>query len=84
MTSTEQELLEEIVQGKSKDLFTGLLNRKFVLLSLEQAITKTRVAKASSICVAWLDVDGMKFFNDGMGHQISDSALLAIARTLEK
>ncbi len=82
MTLSETELLEEIVQGKSKDLFTGLWNKKWMLRFLEQAIEKARVAEKNPICIGWLDVDGMGYLNNELGHRIGDSAILAITKTL--
>jgi diguanylate cyclase (GGDEF)-like protein len=61
---------EELIHELYTDRLTGLPNRR----AFEEAEPKT--------CQAVLDVDGLKWVNDHLGHQAGDALIRAVARTL--
>ena len=65
------------------DGMTGLLNRMAIDELLEKSFSKA-VNEKSDLCVAMIDVDHFKKFNDLFGHQEGDNVLKLIAKTLKK
>ncbi|NDY71884.1 diguanylate cyclase [Desulfobacter hydrogenophilus] len=65
------------------DGMTGLLNRMAVDELLKKAFLKA-VKENIALCVAMIDVDHFKKFNDMFGHQEGDNVLKLIAKTLKK
>ncbi|MDB5695692.1 MAG: hypothetical protein JWN21_1235 [Sphingomonas bacterium] len=70
--------LGEALAQARRDPLTGLFNR----LGFEEAFA-TPVAKGAPRCVAVVDVDHFKRFNDEHGHGVGDRVLSAIGRGLE-
>ncbi len=60
------------------DSLTGLGNRREVDRALESAIARSR-RSGTPICVAVLDLDGFKDFNDERGHAAGDRVLVEAA-----
>ncbi|MCI2239996.1 GGDEF domain-containing protein [Paenibacillus sp. TRM 82003] len=60
------------------DALTGLPNRRTSDAELERMQTRAR-GEGSPLCVAVLDLDRFKAFNDTFGHQAGDSLLVAAA-----
>lgn len=60
------------------DALTGVHNRRNFDLQLAQEGRETPLA------VLMLDVDMFKLYNDTLGHQAGDTALVAVAQTMEK
>lgn len=79
-----QELQKQIADISSKikeDSLTGALNRK----GLEEIVNKEiaiSLRHKQPLCIAILDIDDFKSFNDLMGHQYGDDTLLYFAQTL--
>ena len=65
------------------DGMTGLLNRMAIDELLEKSFSKA-VSENRALCVAMIDVDHFKKFNDMFGHQEGDNVLKLIAKTLKK
>ena len=69
----------ELIRVATLDALTGLPTRH----TLSDALTR-EVARAerggSPLCLAIIDVDGLKAINDLQGHQIGDEVLVAAAR----
>ncbi len=61
------------------DSLTGLGNRRVVGRALEWALARSRRAPSSPTCVALLDLDGFKTFNDQRGHLAGDLVLIEAA-----
>jgi diguanylate cyclase (GGDEF)-like protein/PAS domain S-box-containing protein len=75
---TEQKLVEETLAYRAThDTLTGLLNREQLDVELE------RIRAASEPwALLFLDLDGFKDVNDGLGHSIGDEVLRIVARRL--
>ena len=66
-----------------KDEVTGLYNRRFFSLRLEEEISRFRRFN-HPVSVVVLDVDGFKSDNDEFGHAVGDETLRDIAQILMK
>lgn len=64
------------------DMLTGLANRR----ALDEFMSKARVAAQAGepLCVAMLDIDRFKAFNDNFGHGVGDQVLRLIAKVLRE
>jgi two-component system CheB/CheR fusion protein len=60
------------------DALTGLPNRTLMTDRLHHAIEKCKRA-SSKVAVLFIDLDRFKVVNDGLGHQVGDSVLKAVA-----
>ncbi|WP_320041786.1 HDOD domain-containing protein [uncultured Desulfobacter sp.] len=65
------------------DGMTGLLNRMAIDDLLKKSFVKA-VNEHFAFCVAMIDVDHFKKFNDMFGHQEGDNVLKLISKTLKK
>jgi len=65
------------------DHLTGLKNRLFFNLSLEQAISHAERHK-QKIALLFIDLDRFKEINDSFGHQVGDSVLKIVAKRLHQ
>jgi len=63
------------------DALTGLLNRRGFDGVLERELERAR-RSGRPLSIALGDVDGLKAVNDGLGHQVGDRAIVAIAHLL--
>jgi diguanylate cyclase (GGDEF)-like protein len=64
-----------------RDSLTGLFNRRFMEISLDQELSLAARRK-QILAVFMLDVDHFKQFNDTYGHSAGDAALKEIAKIL--
>jgi diguanylate cyclase (GGDEF)-like protein len=64
-----------------KDELTGLYNRRFFFVRLEEEISRYRRFN-HPVAVVLLDLDGFKEVNDGQGHMIGDETLRDIGQIL--
>lgn len=65
------------------DPLTGLGNRRYFDLRLEQECSRAR-RRPGRFSVCLLDVDGMKAINDRGGHEAGDRALTAVGAALSR
>jgi len=63
------------------DSLTGLPNRSFFLETLERTLARAG-RQPTRIALVFLDLDGFKAVNDGLGHAAGDSVLQTIAERL--
>lgn len=63
------------------DALTGLPNRACVLERLTAALSDAR-RRAQPVCVAFVDLDGLKTVNDTAGHAAGDAFIVAAATRL--
>jgi diguanylate cyclase (GGDEF)-like protein len=66
-----------------KDEVTGLYNRRFFSLRLEEELSRYRRFN-HPVSVVLLDLDGFKAVNDDLGHTVGDDTLREIAQILMK
>jgi diguanylate cyclase (GGDEF)-like protein len=66
-----------------KDEVTGLYNRRFFSLRLEEELSRYRRFN-HPVSVVMLDLDGFKAVNDDFGHTVGDDTLREIAQILMK
>ena len=67
----------------TRDPLTGLFNRRYLDESLVRDLARAGRAR-ESLCVAMLDIDRFKSFNDENGHEAGDAVLKAIADVLKR
>jgi PAS domain S-box-containing protein len=80
---TERKLTEErIVHMAHHDDMTGLPNRLLVRTRLERAISSA-ARKRTAVAVAFIDLDGFKLVNDGLGHNAGDELLRIVGARLQ-
>ena len=73
----------QLVELSLSDALTGLYNRRGFLTLFEQQL---RVAKrnCSNLYILFIDLDGLKYFNDTFGHSVGDMVLLDTAQLLKQ
>lgn len=74
---------EKVERLSVADGLTGLYNRRFLSVRLEDEYSKA-VRYATPFSVLIMDVDFFKRVNDTFGHQVGDNALIAVARVLQQ
>ncbi|WP_295989931.1 EAL domain-containing protein [Rugamonas sp.] len=76
---TERKQAEQrILHLARHDSLTGLPNRALVGERLEQAISQA-ARQGHAVLVAFIDLDGFKIVNDGLGHNAGDRLLQVVA-----
>lgn len=81
---TERKTLETQLSHRAfHDALTDLPNRAYFTDRLERALSHPR-ASSRSVAVLFLDLDGFKLVNDGLGHDAGDRLLIAVADRLRK
>lgn len=75
------EQIEQLHNLASRDVLTGLFNRRYFFESAEKLIAEAR-AKNLPSAIAILDIDDFKHLNDSHGHDFGDRALAKVARYL--
>ncbi len=73
--------LSQLSEKVSIDQLTGVLNRR----GLDEAMLRevSRAQRGGSLCVALLDIDDFKHFNDNYGHHVGDTALQHLAKVIQ-
>lgn len=71
-------LYDETKKMACYDSLTGLANRRLVGINMQQAISQAKRYK-KPFCVAMLDIDYFKKYNDAMGHDAGDRLLAMVA-----
>ncbi|MFH1079868.1 MAG: diguanylate cyclase [Pseudomonadota bacterium] len=81
---TERKRMEEEIREMSlRDGLTGLYNRRgFVILAEQQLKAASRVKRQMKL--TFIDVDGLKWINDNLGHEEGDKALIDTANILRQ
>jgi diguanylate cyclase (GGDEF)-like protein len=76
--SERKQVEERILHMARHDTLTGLPNRSLIDDRLAQAIDQAQRRK-STVLVAFIDLDGFKLVNDGLGHNAGDELLKVVA-----
>jgi diguanylate cyclase (GGDEF)-like protein/PAS domain S-box-containing protein len=76
-------LREELREQAIHDPLTGLCNRRYLEECLARELHRAR-RRNSPLCVAMLDLDNFKPFNDTFGHDTGDSLLRQLGQMLRE
>ena len=74
----------QLAHAAFHDSLTGLKNRDYFLERLKETLQRTRTRQSYRSFLVYLDLDGFKTINDGLGHRLGDLVLVEIARRLER
>ena len=81
---TERKQYEENMWRQANfDALTGLANRNLFSDRLERSLRQAR-RNGSKVGLAFLDLDGFKWINDTLGHDMGDQLLLEMANRLQQ
>jgi GGDEF domain-containing protein len=79
---SERKLAEErMVHLAHHDTLTGLPNRSLISDRLDMTIAQAQ-RNGNSVLVAFIDLDGFKLVNDGLGHNAGDELLKVVAERM--
>ena len=76
-------LREKLREQATRDPLTGLYNRRHLEDSLSRELHRARRGE-SPLCIAMLDLDHFKSFNDTFGHQAGDLLLRELGQVLRE
>ncbi len=76
-------LRKKLSEQATRDPLTGLFNRRYLEDSLSRELHRARRIK-SPLCIAMLDLDHFKSFNDTFGHQAGDLLLRELGQLLRE
>lgn len=74
-------LRRELQRQSIRDPMTGLFNRRYLLLRLEEEFSRARRHR-TALSLALFDVDHLKQINDAFGQVAGDSVIRGVARTI--
>ena len=81
---TERKMMEEALkQMAHHDALTGLPNRRLLMEILSLALAQARRHK-NKLAILFLDLDGFKYINDTLGHDIGDELLKEVAERMRR
>jgi len=89
LTASFNRVLSKLLESRAEldhmahhDVLTGLPNRQLLADRLKQAVARTQRSRGQ-IAVLFLDLDGFKPINDGLGHEAGDAALCQVTERLQ-
>ncbi|WP_017445752.1 GGDEF domain-containing protein [Gayadomonas joobiniege] len=72
----------ELTRLATRDGLTGLYNRRYGQVLIEQTIKYTQYKQKGTFCLAIGDIDLFKQINDKLGHPAGDKVLKAVAKQI--
>lgn len=76
-----EEANKEIIYFAHYDVLTGLVNRNYFNILMEQAITETKNTR-KQLAVVFIDLDRFKMINDTYGHRMGDLLLEEVSKRI--
>lgn len=73
---------EQLLHDAFHDALTGLPNRALLVDRLKQFILHGKRNKAYTFAALFVDLDGFRIVNDGLGHAVGDQMLLEVSKRL--
>ncbi len=83
MSLSNLKLREKLREEAIHDPLTGLFNRRYLDESLSRELHRAK-RRNSPLCVAMLDLDNLKPYNDTFGHDAGDDRLRELAEVLRE
>jgi GGDEF domain-containing protein len=81
---TERKRMEEQLEHEAfHDSLTGLPNRNLFLDRLQRAMDHARRHPEFKFAVLFVDIQGLKIFNETMGHAVVDQLIIDISKRLK-
>ena len=80
-TDALERVIGSLRQQATRDVLTGLFNRRFLDQYLPQAVARAKQVRAD-LCLLMIDVDNFKLLNDTRGHAAGDDLLRAIGQLI--
>lgn len=77
------QLKERLEHASNYDSLTGLPNRRYMTVRLEEAVSQAARTPSGGFAVMIADIDHFKAVNDSFGHAAGDRQLQNVARALE-
>jgi diguanylate cyclase (GGDEF)-like protein len=74
---------EALAEQAIRDTLTGLYNRRYFSLRMEEEISRAE-RNGHSLAILLCDLDHFKTINDTLGHQVGDEALKAVAKNIQE
>jgi diguanylate cyclase (GGDEF)-like protein/PAS domain S-box-containing protein len=79
--SERKQVEDRIFHLAHHDELTGLPNRNLMHNRIEEAISNA-ARQGSAVALAFVDLDGFKLVNDGLGHQAGDELLKVVSKRM--
>ena len=76
------ERIKQLGQEASLDELTGVLRRRAGVIALEREVNRAHRSLSGALVLAFIDVDGLKTVNDGLGHAAGDDLIRSVAQAL--
>src|SRR5688572_28675145 len=80
-TDALERTIGSLRQQATRDVLTGLFNRRFLDQYITQSVTR-HVKENRDLCLLMMDIDHFKMLNDTLGHAAGDDLLRAIGQLI--
>ena len=84
LISQSEARIKELEKISNTDELTNLLNRRGFMRALEKELDRTNRGHSKGGLLIMIDLDNFKMLNDRFGHDVGDSALRLVGKTLNE